>query len=389
METLYLDHASSTPVRPDVLEAMRPWLTGPAGNPSSLHRLGQRARQALEVARERVAACLGARPTEILFTSGGTESNNLALLGAARAAGPRGRRHLLASAIEHQAVLNVLRALEREGFTLTLLPVDGEGFVARDALRDALRPETALLSLMLANNETGVVEPVAELAPLLRERGILLHTDAVQAVGKLPVNVEALGVDLLSLSAHKFNGPRGVGALYVRAGTRIEPVLFGGHQERRLRPGTENVAGVVGLARALELAQQELPTWPARLAALRDRLEQAVFSRIPGAVRNGPADARLPHILNVAFAGVEGEALLLALDVRGVCLSTGSACTSGATEPSHVLQAMGLEPARARGSVRFSLGPGNTPDQIDRVVEHLAQAVTALRAASPLPGSRP
>jgi cysteine desulfurase len=389
METIYLDHAAATPVRPEVLEAMLPWFSRGFANSSSLHRSGQEAKRALEEARERVAACLGAEATEVLFTAGGTESDNLAVQGVLRAGARKGRRHIVTSAIEHRAVLNCVRALEREGCEATFLPPDRSGVVDPDALRQAVRSDTALVSIMLANNETGAIQPAREIAHFLRERGIPFHTDAVQAVGKMSVDVRALGADLLSLSAHKFNGPKGVGALYVRQGTPIEALLHGGGQERLLRPGTENIPAIVGLARALALAQDELTTWPPRLSALRDRLEQALFRLIPDEHLNGPPAGRLPHILNIAFAGVEGESLLLALDAQGIRVSTGSACASGETESSHVLRAMGIEPALARGSLRFSVGIGNTPEQMDRAAGCVAQAVAQLRRASPLSGVAP
>jgi len=396
MRTIYLDHAATTPVRPEVVEAMAPFYAETFANPSSLHLPGQKARRALEEARETVASCLGAGPDEIVFTSGGTESDNLALRGALSGAG---RKRLITSSVEHSAVLNCCRALEAEGVETIYLPVDGGGAVKMETLEESLasRLETGrkvdLVSVMLGNNETGALQPVKEIAAALRGKGIPLHTDAVQAFGKMEVAVDALGVDLLSISAHKFNGPKGVGALYIRRGTQLSPVLLGGRQERALRAGTENVPAIVGLAKAMELARSELPDSAARLAALRDRLERGILDRLPGARLNGDAapsghgtpavpGRRLPHILNIAFEGVEGDALLLALDVRGIAASTGSACNAGSLEGSHVLKAMGVEPALARGSIRFSLGRGNTDEEMDRTADALCEIVPQLRRAA-------
>jgi len=344
---------------------------------------GQRAKRALEEARQSVARALGAHPKEIYFTSGGTESNNLAIKGVARANGDRGR-HLITSPIEHHAVLNTLHHLETEGYEVTYLPVDDRGIVDLDALEHSIRDDTSLISIMLANNETGTIEPLFEIAALARRKGIPLHTDAVQAVGKMPVNVDDLGVDLLSLTAHKLYGPKGTGALYVRHGTRIATLLHGGHQERTMRPGTENIPGIVGLAAALDLACRDLDTESARLAALRNRLERGIRDRIQDAHLNGHRESRLPNILNMSFARAEGESLLLALDTRGIAVSTGSACAAGSTEPSHVLQAMGVDSLLAQGSLRFSLGRDNDEDDIDYVLDSLAEIVPRLRELSPV-----
>ena len=386
MNEIYFDNAATSPVHPDVIRAMLPFFAGAMGNPSSLHSAGQQAKRALEEARLTVAGAIAADPKEITFTSGGTESNNLAIQGALRAS--RRGRHLIVSAIEHHSVLNVALALRRQGYDVTLLPVDRYGVVELDALRDSLRDDTALVSVMLANNEVGTLEPLAQVAAIAHARGVLVHTDAVQAVGKMPVNVKELGVDLLSLTAHKFYGPKGAGALYVRRGTPIEPLHYGGHQERALRPGTENIAGIVGLAAAVRLAMRDLPEETARIGRLRDRLEAGVRAGIPDVTFNGHPQHRVPHISNISFAGVEGEALLLALDLQGIAVSTGSACTAGSTDPSHVLAAMGVAPDLAQGSLRLSLGRQNTEQEVDRVVQALADAVSRLRKAT-LASARP
>ena len=389
MRRVYLDNAATSPVRREVVEAMLPHFSETMGNASSLHMFGQRAKRALEEARQSVARALGAHPKEIYFTSGGTESNNLAIKGVARANGDRGR-HLITSPIEHHAVLNTLHHLETEGYEVTYLPVDDRGIVDLDALECSIRDDTILISIMLANNEVGTIEPLSQIADIARRKGILLHTDAVQAVGKVPVDVDDLGVDLLSLTAHKLYGPKGTGALYVRHGTRIVPLLHGGHQERTMRPGTENIPGIVGLAAALDLACRDLDTESARLAALRDRLESGIRDRIQDVRMNGHPELRLPNILNMSFARAEGESLLLALDTRGIAVSTGSACAAGSTEPSHVLQAMGVDSLLAQGSLRFSLGRDNDEDDIDYVLDSLAEIVPRLRELSPVydPGAR-
>ena len=389
MRRVYLDHAATSPVRREVVEAMLPHFSETMGNASSLHMFGQRAKRALEEARQSVARALGAHPKEIYFTSGGTESNNLAIKGVARANSHRGR-HLIISPIEHHAVLNTLHHLETEGYQVTYLPVDDQGIVDLDALEHSIRDDTILISIMLANNEVGTIEPLSQIADIARRKGILLHTDAVQAVGKVPVDVDDLGVDLLSLTAHKLYGPKGTGALYVRHGTRIAPLLHGGHQERTMRPGTENIPGIVGLATALDLACRDLDTESARLAALRDRLESGIRDRIQDVRMNGHPELRLPNILNMSFARAEGESLLLALDTRGIAVSTGSACAAGSAEPSHVLQAMGVDSLLAQGSLRFSLGRDNDEDDIDYVLDALAEIVPRLRELSPVydPGAR-
>lgn len=382
--TIYLDHAATTPLDPRVLEAMLPYLTEHYGNPSSIHRPGRVALQALDDAREQVALVLGCSRREVIFTGGGSESINLAIKGAAlarRAAGARA--HLIASAIEHHAVLHAAEYLQQHhGFEVTLLPVDERGLVRPDDLRSALRPDTALVSVMYANNEIGAIQPLAELGAICREVGVPFHTDAVQAAGALPLDVEALRVDYLSLTAHKFYGPKGVGLLYARRGAPLLPQINGGAQERRRRAGTENVAGIVGLAAALTLAEERRPAAAERLRALRERLVDGVLAAVPDSWLNGDRVQRLPGNANLGFAGIEGESLLLLLDQAGICASSGSACTSGSLEPSHVLLALGLSPAAANASVRFSLGRGITEADITYVLETLPPLVARLRAVA-------
>ncbi|TAM61288.1 cysteine desulfurase [bacterium] len=385
---IYLDHAATTPVRPEVLEAMLPYFMETGYNPSSLHAEGQAARAALDGARERTAALLGAQPKEVVFTGGGSEADTLAVHGVARATVGRGRR-LVTSAIEHHAVLHAMDALEREGWEVVRLPVDGEGRVPVQAFARALETPTTLASIMLANNEIGTIQPVAELAAIARAHGTLFHTDAVQAGGQLPIDVQALGVDLLSLSAHKFYGPKGVGLLYVRHGTPLLPLIYGGGQEYGARAGTENVAGIVGLARALELAVADLPERARRTAALRERLARGLLA-LQGVRLLGPAglDARLPNNLSLAFAGVGGEALMIRLDLEGIAVSTGSACASGSLEPSHVVRALGLEAPYDAGVVRFSLGRATSEDEVDRTVRSVTLAVSEMRADEPASSRR-
>jgi cysteine desulfurase len=376
----YFDHNATTPVAPEVLDVMAACLGQVYGNASSIHYFGQAARQRMEAARRQVAGLIGADAAELVFTGGGTESDNLAIFGVVRAAGQG--RHVITSAIEHPAVLESCAQLEREGAAVTRLPVSAGGVVNPDDVRRALRPDTALVTIMHANNELGTVQPLAEIARFTRAARVPLHSDGVQALGKIPVDVEALGVDLYSVSAHKIYGPKGVGALYVRRGTRLHPVLFGGHHERDRRPGTENVPGNVAFGAAAELAGARLAADAERLAGLRDRLEKTVLDRIPSAGINGARWGRTPNTSNIYFDGIDGEALVIALDLRGFAVSTGSACSSGAVFPSHVLTALGCDAARARSSIRFSLGRSTTAEQVDELTAALAASVEHLRRIS-------
>ena len=378
---IYLDHNATTPVAERVADAMNDTVRGCFGNASSIHAFGQTAKAALDDARSAVADLLGARPNDVIFTGSGTEADNLAIRGVAEAALPAGRRHLIASAIEHEAVLNTLKALSKRGWTSTLLPAGADGVVEPADLEAAITDDTALVSVMHANNEIGTLQPVAKLAEIAHRRGALFHTDAVQTAGKLPIDVTALGVDLLSISAHKFNGPKGAGALWIRRGMRLVAPTTGGRQERNRRAGTENVPAIVGLGVAAGLAVRKLAPDATRLRALRDRLEIALLDRIPDTTVNGDGE-RVPNTTNISFHGVEAEALLIALDLEGIAVSTGSACSSGTLEPSHVLRAMGLTPRRAQSSIRFSLGLGNTDDEVQRVVDVLPPLVDKLRALS-------
>jgi cysteine desulfurase len=377
----YLDHAATTPLRPEAREAMEPFLGEVYGNPSSLHAAGQEARRALDDARDRVAAALGARAEEVVFTSGGTEADNLALIGRFLAERER-RPHLVTVATEHHAVLDTCRFLEGLGAEVTLLPVDGDGLVDPDAVRRALTPRNSVVSVMYANTEIGTIAPLAEIGAITREAGAPLHTDAVQAVGALPLTMDALGVDLLSLSAHKFYGPKGVGTLLVRRGTRLQPLQQGGGQERGRRAGTENLAGIVGMARALELAVAEREAEAPRQVALRDRLIEGIRAVVPEVVLNGHPTRRLPNNANLAFPGLEAEVLLLNLDLEGVAASAGSACTAGSLEPSYVLQAIGRARDLGRGSLRLTVGRGTTADEIESVVDRLGGIVRRLRRGS-------
>ncbi len=376
--SIYLDHNATTPLHPAIWEAMRPFLTDVFGNPSSLHTEGLQARDAVEEAREQVARLIGARAEEIVFTSGGTEADNLAILGSVL---PRQRpgRHIVTSQIEHPAVLGGCRALETQGFRVTRLPVGSGGTVDPNDVANVLTDDTLLVTLMHANNEVGTIQPVHACAALARARGIVVHTDAVQSVGKIPTLVDALGVDLLSLSSHKIHGPKGIGALYVRRGISLDPIVTGGPQERGLRGGTEHVAAIVGLGAAAQLAAARMSDEMPRVAALRDRLEQGILATIPDVMVNGATAPRLPTTTNVSFKGVDGQSLVVALDLKGVATSTGSACSSGSLEPSHVLIAMGLADEWLQGAVRFSLGPGNTLAEVDAVLRMLPPIVARLR----------
>lgn len=380
---IYLDNAATTAVDPEVREALLPYLTDEYGNPNSIYELGRRARRAVERARETVAAYLKADPSEIIFTGGGSEADNLAIKGVASVLRDKGR-HIITSTIEHHAVLHACKALERDGFRVTYLPVDEHGLVSPEALREALADDTILVTIMHANNEIGTVEPIEELGALCRERGVLFHTDAVQSFGKLPLDVKALPVDLLAASAHKFHGPKGVGFLWVRRGLRLHPLIDGGGQERGLRSGTENVAGIVGLGRAVELLSQQGAADAERTSALGRRLMSAIPERVPHVIVTGHPDQRLHNIASFCIRFIEGEAILLGLDAEGICASSGSACTSGSLEPSHVLLALGLPHEIAHGSLRLSLGRENTEAEIDQVLEVLPKVVARLREMSPL-----
>jgi len=376
---IYLDHNATTPPHPRVIDAVADAMRACVGNPSSVHAFGQEARGALERARADVARLIGASPAEVVFTGGGTEANNFALRGLAEAREAGDRREIITTAIEHESVLNTARALARRGWSMTLLPVDASGIVAPGALEAAMSSRTALVSVMHANNEIGTVQPIEPLARIAHAHGAVFHTDAVQSAGKIPVDVRSLGVDLLSISGHKFYGPKGTGALWIRRGTRLAPLTTGGRQERNRRAGTENLPGLVGLGVAAALAVDKLVSEATRLAALRDRLERGILERVPGTAVNGAPEPRVPNTTNVSFDRIEAESLLIALDLEGIAVSTGSACSSGTLEPSHVLKAMGLGPARAQSSLRFSLGAANTDEDVARVLEILPRAVEKLR----------
>jgi cysteine desulfurase len=363
-----------------VIEAVARASRDTFGNASSVHHFGQQAKAAVDDARSAVAALINADPSEIVFTSGGTEADNFAIRGAADAFEPTGRRHLIASAIEHEAVLNTLKALARHGSRTTLLPVDHSGIVSPDRLRESITSDAALVSVMHANNEIGTIQPIAELAAIAHEHGALMHTDAVQSAGKIAVDVRALGADLLSLSAHKFNGPKGVGVLWIKRGTRLQPTMTGGKHERNRRAGTENVPGISGLGVAARLAAAKIASETARVGALRDRLEAGILAAVPGTTLNGARDERVPNTTNISFDRVEAESLLIALDLEGIAVSTGSACSSGTLEPSHVLRAMGLPAHRTQNSLRFSLGMFSTAEEVDFVVATLPRLVEKLRS---------
>jgi cysteine desulfurase len=376
---VYLDHNATTPVDPAVASVIGAVLQSEFGNPSSVHHFGQRAKALLDDARSSVAALIGAQPGDVVFTGSGTESDNAAIRGAAEALESTGRRHLIATALEHEAVLNTLKALVRRGWRITLLPVDASGVVSPDSLAAAISDDTALVSVMHANNEVGTIQPVAEFAAIAKRHGALMHTDAVQSAGKIAIDVAALGIDLLSISAHKLNGPKGAGALWIRRGTRLTAFATGGRQERGRRAGTENVPGIAGFGIAADLARTKLPEESSRLALLRNRLETLVCERVSGTVINATGP-RVPNTTNISFDRVEAESLLIALDLEGIAVSTGSACSSGTLEPSHVLKAMGLPSHRTQNSIRFSLGAGNTEVDIDRVIEALPRVVDKLRS---------
>jgi cysteine desulfurase len=383
MQRVYLDHNATTPAAPEVIAAMLPFLAEEYGNASSIHSFGQRARAAVEHARESVAALLGARPGEIVFTSGGTEANNLAIFGLVNSAGSE-KKHVITTQIEHHCVLNACQFLEREGFDVSYVPVSAAGVVDPENVRRAVRPETVLITVMHANNELGTLQPIDQIGRIAAEADIYFHTDAVQTAGKLPLDVARLGVDLLAISGHKLRAPKGVGALYVSKGTRLRPVLYGGHHERDRRPGTENVAGIVALGRATELAMEGMAADASRVSGLRDRLERELVARVSEARVNGAGAPRTPNTSNITFRHVEGESLVIALDLRGVACSTGAACSSGAVEPSHVLTAIGLAPEDARASLRFSLGHSTTEEEIDYAIGVVPAVVEHLRELSPV-----
>ena len=380
--SIYLDYNSTTPVDPRVLAAMLPYLAENFGNANSIHSSGQRARAAVDAARQAVAELLGAKAAEIVFTCGGTEADNLAIFGIVNPC-DQPRKHVVTTAIEHHAVLNTAQALEKQGVDVTYVPVSREGIVDPEDLREAIRPETVLLSVMLANNEIGTIQPIEEIGRIAAEEDVYFHCDAVQAAGKMAIDVRKLGVDLLSISGHKLYAPKGVGALFVKAGTELGPMFFGGHHERDRRPGTENVPGIVGLGKAAQLAMENLDADAPRLAALRDRFENALLA-LPGVRVNGSMRERAPNTSNLSFDAAGGEALVIALDLQGVMCSSGAACSSGAVEPSHVLTAIGLTPDQARSSLRFSLGRPTTEQEIDEAIRIIPPVVERLRALSPL-----
>lgn len=378
-----MDNSATTRMFPEVLDAMRPVMLEDYGNASSLHHKGREARRILEDTREKIAAQIGAESREVIFTSGGTESDNLALLGSLKAHAKKGR-HIITSPLEHHAVLLVCRNLAKDTCDVSYVAVDADGIVDLDDLKNMLRDDTVIVSIMHANNEIGVIQPIEKIAEICRERGVTFHTDAVQSVGKIPVNARMLGVDMLSMSAHKFHGPKGIGAMYIRKGTRLRKTAFGGHHEHNLRPGTENVPGAVGMAKALEMAIDGMDARVKKLALLRDRLEAGISGRVEEITLNGSRNRRLPHIANIGFKYIEGEGIILGLDDVGVCVSSGSACTSDTLEPSHVLLAMGVLAEQAHGSIRFSLSEDITEEDVDFTVDAVAGVVGRLREMSPL-----
>lgn len=380
---VYADNAATTKLSPAVLEAMMPYLTEEYGNPSSLYRFGNHAKRAIEQARKEVADVLGAEPFEILFTGGGTEADNW-VKEIMRSLKAKGKNHFITSAVEHHALLHSAQRLQKEGFEVTFIPVDREGRIDPEQVRAAIRPETGLVSIMFANNEIGTIYPIKEIGAICRQAGVLFHTDAVQAAGHLPINVKEMNIDLLSLSAHKFHGPKGVGAFYCRRGIPLPSLIDGGAQERGKRAGTENVAGIVGLGAALRLANEEMSEASARVSAMRDRLIDGILQTVPMCRLNGPRHNRLPGNCNISFLGIEGESLLLRLDLAGIAASSGSACASSSLDPSHVLLAIGLPHEVAHGSVRLSLSDYNTEEDVDYILEKLPEIVSTLRSMSPL-----
>jgi len=383
LKRIYMDHNATTPVHPAVLEAMLPYFTEFYGNASSVHSFGREARNGIEEARERIANFIGAQPGEIIFTSGGTESDNFAIEGAAFENVKKGK-HIITSLIEHPAVLNTCKHLETHGFEVSYLTVDKYGVVSLDELKDLIRDDTILITIMHANNEVGTIQPMKEIGMIAKEKGIILHTDAVQTTGKVPINVNELGIDLVSMSAHKIYGPKGVGALYMRKGTKVEPLIRGGHHERNRRGGTENVPGVVGFGKAIETASADMEAESKRLWNLTEKMKNGLFEKLDYVYTNSHPKNRLPNTMNISFDYVEGEAILLNLDMKGIAASTGSACSSGSLEPSHVLLALGICAATAQGTIRFSLGRANNEEDVDYLVDELPSIITRLRAMSPL-----
>jgi cysteine desulfurase len=380
---IYMDHSATTPTRREVLEAMIPYYTEHFGNPSSIYSIARVSKKAIDTAREQVAKALGATPDDIYFTSGGSESDNWAIKGVAFANRKKGN-HIITSKIEHHAVLHTFEYLEKEGFTITYLPVDKYGLVDPVDLEKAITDKTILVSIMYANNEIGTIEPIPELAAVARKHKVYFHTDAVQAIGNVPIDVNAQNIDLLSLSAHKFYGPKGVGVLYIRKGTKIDNLIHGGGQERRRRAGTENIAGIVGLGKAIEMVTADIEGHNRKIRAMKDRLQKGILEKIPNAYLNGHPEKRLPGNINISFEFIEGESMLLWLDDEGICASTGSACTSGSLEPSHVLLATGLPVEISHGSLRLTLGDSNTEEDVDYVLGALPKIVLRLREMSPL-----
>lgn len=387
MRKVYLDHNATTPLDPRVCEAMMPYCRGDIfGNASSVHSFGRQAKKSLEDSRSKIASFINAKsPDEIVFTGSGTEADNFAIKGIADILRSKGN-HIITSQIEHHAVLNPCNYLEKHGFKVTYLSVDRYGVVDLEQLKDVLGEKTVLVSIMYANNEVGTIQPIEEIAKIVKKRGVLFHTDAVQVAGKMPIDVQRLDVDLLSISAHKLYGPKGVGALYVRKGVKLTPLLHGGHHELNRRAGTENVSGIVGFAKSAEIAKAEMDEYVPRIERLRERLQKGILKKIKYAYLNGHPDIghRICNTLNISFEYVEGESIILNLDMEGVAVSTGSACTSGSLEPSHVLKAMGVDPVKSQGSIRFSLGKGNTKEDIDYVLEVLPPIIERLRKMSPL-----
>lgn len=385
MKQIYMDHGATTPVDPLVVDAMLPYFTETFGNASSLHSFGQEATSALEQSRQQVAASIGAKPEEIIFTSGGTESDNLAIKGIAYRNSGKGK-HIITSTIEHPAILNTCAYLEKEGFDVTYVPADSDGIIDMDELKKAIRDDTILISVMHANNEIGTIQPISDISKLAKEKSIYLHTDAVQSFGKIAVNVNELGVDMLSMSSHKIYGPKGVGALYVRKGTPLQALAHGGSHERSMRAGTENISGIVGFAKAVALADERLVDDEKHMTQLRDSLIGKVMDSIDDVELSGHPTNRLPNNVNLRFSFIEGESMLLFLDMKGIAISTGSACSSKSLEPSHVLTAIGLRPEDSHGSLRITLGKDNTQEEVDYVVDALVEVVGRLRAMSPIAG---